>query len=104
NTKPSKRPVRGAPEFRGLTAYRSRVNELGIACEACHGPAADHVRLNQNPARRYAVRYAEQGDDTIVNPAHLSVERVDAICAHCHAGHVPRPEAWDRETVTDPFN
>src|SRR5205807_2964173 len=26
------------------------------------------------------------------------------ICAHCHAGHVPRPEAWDRETVTDPFN
>jgi len=39
-----------------------------------------------------------------VNPARLSVERADAICAHCHASHVPNADAWDRETVTDPFN
>src|SRR5262249_60600840 len=27
--------------------------EFGIACEACHGPAAEHIRANQNPAPRY---------------------------------------------------
>src|SRR5262245_16315845 len=27
--------------------------EFGIACEACHGPAGEHIRLNQDPLRRY---------------------------------------------------
>lgn len=31
----------------------SRVAEFGIACEACHGPAAAHVAANRDPFRRW---------------------------------------------------
>jgi predicted CXXCH cytochrome family protein len=98
NTRPSKRPVRRRA---GPPGYDSEVVELGIACEACHGPGEEHVRANHNPARRLALR--GQGDPTIVNPRRLSAELADHICAHCHGGTVPRAEAWDRVTVTDPF-
>ncbi len=27
--------------------------DLGIACEACHGPGEAHVKANQNPLQRY---------------------------------------------------
>ena len=33
----------------------SRVAELGIACEACHGPAAAHVAANRDPFRRWSL-------------------------------------------------
>src|SRR5206468_1212835 len=41
---------------------RSRVAELGIACEACHGPAEEHVRLNLDPTRRYSLHRANKPD------------------------------------------
>ncbi|MCY4188315.1 MAG: multiheme c-type cytochrome, partial [Bryobacterales bacterium] len=31
----------------------TRLAEAGIACEACHGPAAEHAALNRNPVKRY---------------------------------------------------
>ncbi len=102
NTRVTKAPQppsrRGAPP-----GYRTEVAELGISCEACHGPGAEHVRVNSNPARRYATRAAGAGDPTIVNPRRLPVEAADQICAHCHGALVPRPEAWDRRTVADPY-
>ncbi len=33
--------------------FDTRTVELGIACEACHGPAEEHVRFYQSPVRRY---------------------------------------------------
>jgi predicted CXXCH cytochrome family protein len=102
NTKPSKRPLPPTP-LAPQGGYRTEVAELGISCEACHGPGGEHIRANQNPARRLALPHAEQGDPTIVNPRRLSVERADAICAHCHGATVPRPEAWDRVSVTEPY-
>jgi predicted CXXCH cytochrome family protein len=101
NTRPVKNPQRDA---RGRTiSYESSVNELGISCEACHGPGGDHVRLNQDPARRYSIRLTERGDPSIVHPARLPPARRDEICARCHGATVPRPEAWDRVRVNDPF-
>jgi predicted CXXCH cytochrome family protein len=102
NTKPSKRPQQPTP-WNPAGGYRTEVAELGISCEACHGPAGEHVRVNQNPARRLALRGADGGDSTIVNPRRLSVERADDICAHCHGALVPKAEAWDPIFVTEPY-
>jgi len=100
NTSPVQNPKRGP---RGPDGFDTRVAELGISCEACHGPAGDHVRLNQNPARRLDLALTGAGDPSIVNPSRLSVERRDEICARCHGGHVPKPGVWDRRTGRDPF-
>jgi predicted CXXCH cytochrome family protein len=102
NTKPSKQPLRQPWDENLVLGYGTEVAELGIACEACHGPGAEHVRQNQNPARRLAVQ--GNGDPTIVNPRRLPVKRADDICAHCHGALVPRSETWDHATLADPFD
>ena len=58
--------------------------ELGIACESCHGPAEEHVRVNQDPTRRYRLRLTDVPDPTIVNPARLDAEASSQVCGHCH--------------------
>ena len=77
------------------TEFDSRVAELGIACEACHGPAAKHVRLNADPLRRYQLHFGSAGDDCIVNPGRLSAKRSSEVCGRCHSIHEPRHrEDW----------
>lgn len=61
--------------------------ELGIACEACHGPGERHVRANRAPLRRYARHFADRGDPTIVNPARLDPRRAAEVCGQCHSFH-----------------
>jgi predicted CXXCH cytochrome family protein len=73
-------------------SFDTRVAEFGIACEACHGPAADHIRRNSNPVRRYALHFQKQGDATIVNPSRLSSKRSSEVCGRCHSVHNPRDE------------
>ncbi len=60
------------PQLEGMD---TRVAELGIACEACHGPAEEHVRQNRDPQRRYGYHGKEEGDPTIVNPRRLAADR-----------------------------
>ena len=79
----------------------TEVAELGIACEACHGPAANHVSANRDPRRRYAL-HAEDGDGTrdttIVNPAHLSHRRSAEVCGQCHSVFREKSRLrWSRE-------
>jgi len=76
----------------GSDSFDTRVAELGIACEACHGPAARHVRLNSDPRRRYALHFGKKGDGSIVNPARLSAKRSSEICGRCHSVHSPLNE------------
>ena len=64
--------------------HDARVTEFGIACEACHGPAAKHVALNQNPLRRFSLYLTDDGDDSIVNPARLDHARASQVCGSCH--------------------
>ncbi len=51
----------------------------GISCERCHGPGALHVKERlQNPEP------ASDVDLTIVNPAHLDLDRRLDVCQQCH--------------------
>lgn len=64
--------------------WEPEVAELGIACEACHGPADQHVRAHNDPLRRYRLHLSDEPDPTIVNPARLDPEAASQICGHCH--------------------
>lgn len=76
----------------GLDSYaqvlNTEVGEFGIACEACHGPGADHIRRHQNPVTRYRERWQDQPDDSMVNPARLSSRASTFVCGRCHANYL----------------
>lgn len=88
----------GQPGQDAATAvFTSRTAELGIACEACHGPAEEHVRVNSDPRRRYAVHRAGH-DATIINPARLDARKSSEICSQCHAARFsPAMTNWYAE-------
>ena len=86
------------PRFDGHS-FASRSAELGIACEACHGPGEEHVRVNRSPLHRYRqhLRGDDEGDPTIVNPARLDQHRSSAVCGQCHSfGEPPDAAGWQQ--------
>lgn len=79
------------------TSFDTKAAELGIACEACHGSASEHVKLNSAPGRRYKLHLTGNGDPSMVNPARLDSKRSSEICGRCHSIHVPfNDEEWTR--------
>ncbi len=59
-------------EMKGEPAF----SELGVSCEACHGPGLAHA--------------GGEGAGQIINPAKLDPERSEMICQSCHtSGHDP---------------
>jgi hypothetical protein len=52
---------------------------LGISCEKCHGPGAQHEALN-------APNAPKPTEQAIINPAKLSRDRQLGLCALCHGG------------------
>ncbi|HYM10419.1 MAG TPA: multiheme c-type cytochrome [Bryobacterales bacterium] len=62
-------------------------HELGVRCEACHGPAADHAR---DPAHHHPR-----------NPATLSADQLNALCGECH--RMPAA-ATDSTDLRNPWN
>jgi hypothetical protein len=89
----------GQPRQEGRTKIiQSRTAEFGISCEACHGPAEKHIRANLNPARRYALHRADDGDPIIFNPARRDHVKSSESCGQCHAiRHNNRKEQWNAE-------
>ncbi len=69
----------------GQGGVDSHVTELGIACESCHGPGAEHVAANRSPLARYRRHLGDAPDPTIANPAHLPHDRASQVCGQCHA-------------------
>ncbi len=86
--------------------FKTEVTELGIACGACHGKAAQHAELATSPINRYAwhLGATERGD--VVSPGKLPDERALMVCGHCHGQRVPEPLKRIESLLTegDPFN
>jgi hypothetical protein len=61
--------------------YNKSTLKVGIGCETCHGPGAQHVAL-----RRVPNRAAGQNGQSILNPAHFSRDRQVDLCGFCHNG------------------
>jgi hypothetical protein len=68
--------------------FRTEVAELGIACEACHGPAAQHAELNRDPLRRFVLHVGATSDPTVANPARLTARRSAQVCGRCHGQRI----------------
>ncbi len=59
--------------------YRKSGYALGVTCERCHGPGAEHSALNTPQALK-------SGDQKVINPAKLPRDRQLALCSLCHGG------------------
>ena len=96
--------IGGQPHINGppsrIAPRESKVGELGIACEGCHGPAKDHIEANRNPLRRYALHLSREDDESIVHPNKITSKQASEICGRCHSGH--NQLAWDKRIGT-PF-
>tara|TARA_B100001123_G_scaffold383876_3_gene456193 strand:+ start:1620 stop:3545 length:1926 start_codon:yes stop_codon:yes gene_type:complete len=66
-------------------AVDTTVAEFGIACEACHGPATEHIQKHQNPLTRYRSYLSDEPDSSIVEPSSLSPQRSSQVCGQCHS-------------------
>ena len=77
------------PNFQTDPRFESEVAELGIACETCHSPGADHAERNRNPLRRYALHLSGADDPSIVNPKKLHHEASTQVCGQCHGQRIP---------------
>jgi hypothetical protein len=75
----------GLSQRNGVPEYNTRSAELGISCEACHGPAAKHVALRRK-------KDVAPVDDPIVNPAKLSPALSAQTCGGCHSFSLPHSE------------
>ncbi len=76
-------------QFQNNYELDTAVSELGIACEACHGPAAEHVKRHNNPITRYQDRLDDKPDPTIFNPGKATQQQSAEACGQCHSTFEP---------------
>ncbi|HET6585609.1 MAG TPA: multiheme c-type cytochrome, partial [Nannocystaceae bacterium] len=90
--------VAGSPGWDERTnEVDTRVAELGIACEACHGPGRRHADAYALPWSRMIASAAEAADAMIVQPADLVASATNDVCGQCHGISVAHDEAqWLR--------
>ena len=77
-----------------VEGWDTTLEEMGIACEACHGPGDRHIEANRNPVRRYYLVESDGSDSTIVNPARLPKEVSVEVCGRCHGKWTAKPEFY----------
>jgi hypothetical protein len=75
----------GRPRGRADGSFDTRVTELGIACESCHGEGREHIARQRHPLRRYLAHLTDGPDPSIVNPARLTGPASALACGQCHS-------------------
>ena len=99
--------VKAQPNFNPRSGrFDTEVAELGIACGACHGPAASHAERAASPLTRTLWRMGAADGKSIINPSKLTPERSLMVCGHCHGQRVPEPLGRIQEILGkgDPYN
>jgi Tfp pilus assembly protein PilF len=75
-------------------AYHTTWAEPGINCEACHGPAREHIRVCQEAARSVPARASKETprgvttspqDLKIISIKPFAAEQINSMCESCHA-------------------
>lgn len=86
----------GAPRSGEPVEFDSHVSNLGIACEACHGPGEAHARAHSVFASVRSL-LGENPSDPIVNPETASQVQTSSLCGQCHSQRLPNPQEriWD---------
>ena len=86
--------------------FDTEVAELGIACGACHGPAAKHADRAASPFTRTSWLFSAGAPKEIVNPQKLDAERSMMVCGHCHGQRIPVQLDGIRQVLGrgDPYN
>ncbi len=76
--------VDGTPGFDvASNTVATTVAELGIACEACHGPGALHVDARRDDPREG--QSALDDDPTMLDPREGGAATASQVCAQCHS-------------------
>lgn len=76
--------VDGAPGFDAAQSKaQTTVAELGIACEACHGPGAAHLEAWKD--RTPDPQLPLEDDPTILDPREGGAAAASEVCAQCHS-------------------
>ncbi|MCA9705356.1 MAG: hypothetical protein KDK70_05885 [Myxococcales bacterium] len=68
--------------------WDTEVAELGIGCEACHGPASAHVERHAWPLRRVLAAWVPGGDGTVAHPERLTAGLHADVCGRCHGNRI----------------
>lgn len=76
----------GNPGLKGPKTLLTSVGELGISCEACHGPGENHVAKY----RELPLNPNSESRTELVNPAELDHVRSSQVCGQCHGVFVRR--------------
>lgn len=76
--------VDGVPGYDAASgSVASTVAELGIACEACHGPGRPHVQAWRD--RKPEPDTVPVDDPTILDPREGGAARASEVCGQCHS-------------------
>ncbi len=79
--------------------YDTKFSEINVGCEACHGPASDHIDWNKNPdptiehagfdrnLLKPVTNWLHKTDRTTLAPEAINNTQQTLVCAQCHSRH-----------------